>query len=316
MPTTMNNLLILDQNAKEYERKLKKLALPNLKLISSISTSCSINHIQKANIILGQPNLVAQILEHANQLEWMQSTFAGVEDLCKQDKKTDYTLTGVKEIFGPLISEYVFAYILAIERNIFQTQVNQQDSSWISLSYRSLAGIRIGIFGLGSIGKHVAKTASYFRMKVTGLKRSSGEVEYVDQVFDLSKLDRFVEELDYLIITLPDTPDTKHIIDKSILSQMKKSAVIINVGRGSVIVEDDLAAALQNDRLRATVLDVFDHEPLSIDSPLWKMKNTIVTPHNAALSFPEDIIKIFIDNYMNFINNRPLKYIVNFKLGY
>ncbi len=86
-------------------------------------------------------------------------------------------------------------------------------------------------------------------MEVTGLKRPSGEVEYVEQVYDSSNLNRFVKELDYLTVTLPDTLETRHIIDKSILSQIKKSAVIINVGLGSTIVEDDLIAALQNGKL-------------------------------------------------------------------
>jgi phosphoglycerate dehydrogenase-like enzyme len=312
----MNNVLILAPNAKDYKKELRTRYLPNLELMSSDGTYCSENLIKKANIILGEPNLVAQILDKAEQLKWVQSSFAGVEVLCDPSQRTDYTLTGVKDIFGPLISEYVFAYILALERNIFQTRKNQFNSIWKSFPYRSLTEVKIGICGLGSIGQHLAMTASYFKMKVSGLKRSPTEVDYVEKVYTISDINSFVTDLDYLIITLPSTAETKHLIDKSILRQMKPSAVLINVGRGSVIVENDLIEALQNSKLRTAILDVFEHEPLSESSPLWKMENAIITPHNSAITFPKDIADIFEVNYLNYIKNKPLKYIVDFERGY
>ncbi|HJO95977.1 MAG TPA: D-2-hydroxyacid dehydrogenase [Victivallales bacterium] len=312
----MNYLLILDNNADEYANELRKRSLPDLKLVSLDSADYSNDIIQKINIILGEPGKIAKVLNHTDKLKWVQSSFAGVESLCKPGLKINYTLTGVKEVFGPLISEYVFAYILAFERNLFELKSNQSNFIWENLPYRSIAGIKIGICGLGSIGKHVAKTASYFKMNVTGLKRITGNVENVEQVYALSDLSKFVSKLDYLVITLPCTPATKHLINNHILSNMKKSAVIINVGRGSSIVEADLITALQNKMLRAAVLDVFEYEPLSVHSPLWKMENVIITPHNSARSFPVDIADIFEDNYLNFINNRPLKYVVDFTRGY
>ena len=312
----MNYLLILAENAKEFEKELKTRNLQNLEIMSSDGTNCSDSLIRKADIILGQPNLVAKILDKAENLKWLQSSFAGVEILCEPDKRTDYTLTGVKDIFGPLISEYVFAYILALERNLFQTRNNQFNSIWKNIPYRSLERVKIGICGLGSIGQHLAKTSSFFNMKVSGLKRSFSDVDYVEKVYTLSNINSFVTDLDYLVITLPCTPETKYLIDKSILSKMKQSAVLINVGRGSVIVEEDLIETLQNRKLRAAVLDVFEHEPLSANSPLWKMENTIITPHNSATTFPIDIANIFENNYLNFTTNKPLNYIIDFERGY
>ncbi|MCP4180200.1 MAG: D-2-hydroxyacid dehydrogenase [bacterium] len=312
----MNNLLILDKNAVEYEEELRGRSLPELDIINSGEINCSNESLQKADIILGEPNKVAKILDHAKNLKWVQSSFAGIEQLCKPAQRTDYTLTGVKEVFGQLISEYVFAYILAFERNLFETKSNQNNSIWKDFPYRSLAEIKIGVCGLGSIGKHVAKTASYFKMNVNGLKRTFNDVEHVKHVYNLSNINKFVSELDYLVITLPCTASTTHLINRSVISNMKKSAVLINVGRGSTIVEDDLIKALQNKTLRAAVLDVFENEPLSPQSPLWKMDNVIVTPHNSARSFPVDIADIFEENYLNFINNRSMKYVIDFKTGY
>jgi len=312
----MNKLLIVSRYAKEYEEEFKTRSLPALKVMSLDRTYSPNKYIEEANIILGEPSKIAKILSQANQLKWVQSIFAGVELLCKTEQRTDYTLTGVKEVFGPLMSEYVFTYILGLEKNIFQTRENQYNSIWKNLPSKSLAGIKIGILGLGSIGKHIAKTASHFNMNVTGLKRSPGDVEYVKNVFKPSEINKFISDLDYLVITLPCTSATKNIIDKSVLNHMKKSAVLINVGRGSTIVEEDLIASLQNKMLRAAVLDVFETEPLPKNNPLWKMKNVIVTPHNSALSIPKDIVNVFEENYLNLINNKPLKYIVDFTKGY
>jgi phosphoglycerate dehydrogenase-like enzyme len=122
--------------------------------------------------------------------------------------------------------------------------------------------------------------------------------------------------LDYLVLVLPRTAATTGLINYEALKKMKPSAVIINVGRGNVIVAADLIRALKNRLIRAAVLDVFEEEPLPADSPLWGLTNAFITPHNSALSFPRDIIQIFYQNYQRFLENKPLYYVVDFKRGY
>jgi phosphoglycerate dehydrogenase-like enzyme len=312
----MNKLLILSNSAEEYARELGKRALPDLEIFIYDGTDSSESLIRAANIILGQPALVSEILERAEQLEWVQSSFAGIEPLCQPGLRTDYTLTGVKGVFGPLMSEYVFAYILALERNIFAMRANQKKSVWGEMPYRSLGGLTIGICGLGSIGRHIASTASYFNMKVLGLSRSAAQTPSVEMVFGLSEIDEFVSQLDYLVVVLPSTPETKGIISEAVLKNMRRSAVLINVGRGAAVDESALANALGEGRLRAAVLDVFNKEPLPEESPFWKLENAYVTPHNSAFTFPKEIVEIFCDNYRRYRSGKPLKFKIDFDRGY
>ncbi|UCH20820.1 MAG: D-2-hydroxyacid dehydrogenase [Deltaproteobacteria bacterium] len=312
----MKNLLVLSAKADDYFNLLQEYNFPELEIVAYSSEDEARRSIRSSNIVLGEPLLVAKILHEARCLEWVQSTFAGVAALCAEGIRRDYILTGVKGIHGPLMGEYVFAYILAIERHLFETKENQTAKAWIDMPYRSLNGLTLGIAGLGSIGKQLAKTALHFGMRVVGFKRTPAEIPGVERVFDGSSLGEFLGLLDYLVLVLPRTAATNGLVDYEAFKKMKSSAVIINVGRGNAIVEADLIRALKNRLIRAAVLDVFEEEPLPADSCLWGLTNAFITPHNAALSFPRDIIQIFYKNYQRFLENKPLYYVVDFKRGY
>jgi len=252
----------------------------------------------------------------ANKLQWVQSIFAGVEDLLSSPQRTDYVLTGVKGVFGPLMSEYVFVYILTLERHVFEVYENQKERVWGKIPYESLQGKLLGICGLGSIGLHIAQTAKHFGMKVWGYKRSYEEVPGIDRIFTQLDFKEFLSNPDYIVITLPSTPDTLHLMDYETIKAMKSSAVLINVGRGSVISESALVRALEEKLIRGAVLDVFEEEPLPEGSRLWALPNVMITPHNSGFSFPEDIVRIFAENYRRFVDKKTLKYIVDFTRGY
>jgi phosphoglycerate dehydrogenase-like enzyme len=265
---------------------------------------------------LGQPALIASIVEETERLQWVQSTFAGVEPLCKPELPKQYLLTGVKDLFGSLMSEYVFGYILSRERSILATAQNQLNRVWHRLQYRTLADVTIGIVGLGSIGRAIAGTAAHFNMRVLGMKRTSGEVDYVDQLFLPSEIDVFLPQLDYLVLVLPDTDESRNFIASRELALMKDSSVLINVGRGVTVNQSDLITALESERIGGAILDVFEEEPLPADNPLWGMQNVVVTPHNSAYSFPAQVAEIFCENYLRFFAGDPLRYAVDFNRGY
>ena len=312
----MNKLLILEQNADEYAKELADRSLPDLEMSTSEGSNCSDSVIREVNIILGCPTLVARIIQQAQRLEWVQSSFAGIEPFCEQGLRKDYTLTGVKEVFGPLMSEYVFGYILVLERNILVTRENQKQKLWRNIPYRSLAGLTIGICGLGSIGRHIAQTAAHFQMRVLGLSLSGAPTPHVETVYTPNEIAAFARHLDYLVVVLPNTPLTKKMINAEVLNHLPKSAVLINVGRGPTVDQDALVTALRDGTLRAAVLDVFETEPLPSDSPLWELKNAFVTPHNSALSFPKAVADIFCENYECFRSKKPLKYVIDLERGY
>ncbi len=311
-----NRLLILSRDPTRYAELIERFDFADLELVAFDSVEESKKYVENCNIILGAPKLIALILVAANKLQWVQSIFAGVEDLLSSPQRTDYVLTGVKGVFGPLMSEYVFVYILALERHVFEVYENQKERVWGKIPYESLQGKLLGICGLGSIGLHIAQTAKHFGMKVWGYKRSYEEVPGIDRIFTQLDFKEFLSNPDYIVITLPSTPDTLHLMDYETIKAMKSSAVLINVGRGSVISESALVRALEEKLIRGAVLDVFEEEPLPEGSRLWALPNVMITPHNSGFSFPEDIVRIFAENYRRFVDKKTLKYIVDFNRGY
>lgn len=312
----MNRLLIIAQNADQYAKELAGRDLPDLVISASDGSDLTDATIRQANIILGAPALTAQLLAKAERLEWVQSSFAGIEPFCAPGLRKDYILTGVKDVFGPLMSEYVFGYILTLERNILLARHNQQQRLWQHRPYRSLAGLTIGICGLGSIGRHIASTAAHFRMRVLGLSHSAARTPHVELTYAPARINEFAQQLDYMVVVLPSTPSTHKMISAEVISQLPDSAVLINVGRGATVDQDALVEALRAGRLRGAVLDVFEAEPLPADSPLWGLENVYITPHNSAFTFPKDIADIFCANYERFRSKQPLKYVVDFEHGY
>jgi phosphoglycerate dehydrogenase-like enzyme len=312
----MNHLLIISPDAQYYLDQLNEFKLPELEIAIARSTEEAEDRIQECNIILGRPPLVGPILGKARKLTWMQSLAAGIELLIEPGMRQDYILTGVKGVFGLQISEYVFGYMLTLERSIIKTLENQRKISWEKIPFRRLQDLTLGIFGFGSIGEDIARIAHNFNMRVVAYRRHPGDHELAERVFSGDELDEFLGQVDYLVLALPDTPGTDGLINKEALASMKPSAVLINIGRGNVVVETDLANALAQQVIRAAVLDVFEEEPLPPNSPLWRLSNAYLTPHNAAFGFQEPLIKLFCENYQRFINQQELLYKIDFERGY
>jgi len=311
-----NRLLILSKNSAQYAELIEKHDFSGLEFIVCDRAGEAETHAENCNIILGEPDRIAPVLDVAENLQWIQSTYAGVETFITPSQRTDYLLTGVRDLFGPLMSEYVFAYILAFERNVFQTYENQQERLWQDMPYESLKGTLLGICGLGSIGRHIALTGKHFGMEVWGYRRSDEVVPGIDRLFTQAGFREFLAHPDYIVITLPHTPESFHLFDYASFQAMKRSAIFINVGRGPVVSESALARALEEELIRGAVLDVFEEEPLPKDSNLWGLPNVFITPHNSAYSFPEDVVDIFAENYRLFVTGKPLKYVVDFDRGY
>ncbi len=312
----MNKLLILAEDAKDYFPLVVAENLPQLEIVAATGPEEALASVADCNIILGEPPLLADVLASANQIKWVQSSWAGVDRLCRPGLRHDYVLTGVKGIFGALISEYVMTYLFALERRIFDMRENQLRKRWQPKPYRLAKDVTLGIVGLGSIGQHLARIAQCYGLRVTGLNRSGKSCDDVEKVYTGENQQQFFAEADYVVLTLPDTPKTRHFINADVLAMMKSSATLINVGRGRIVNEADLVTALQQGQIAAAVLDVFETEPLPADSSLWSLPNVYVTPHFAAASFPEDVVKIFTENYARFLRGEPLFQQIDFDLGY
>lgn len=312
----MHRIVVVSAEAPDYVDLLKSKPLDDASIIGFDDVEQARTAVSDCDIMLGEPSLVARLLDDAPELAWVQSTFAGVEPLCRSGLRRDYVLTGVKGIFGPLMSEYVFAHILARERRLFDARADQGRRRWHPLPYRSLQGLVMGICGFGSIGRHIAGTAVRFGMRVHAYKRSAESDDLVECVYTGEQLPDFLRDLDYLVLALPSTSRTRHLIDGNALGAMKSSATLINVGRGDAVSESDLVEALEDGRLAGAVLDVFEREPLPESSRLWTLDTVTVTPHAAAVSFPRDIVEIFHENFARFREGRTLDAVIDFSRGY
>ena len=308
-------VLILAPDAEEYPPLLSGLLREGATLTTATNPWEARAAWAGQPVVLGQPDLVAAALDAMAGLRWVQSTWAGVEPLLRQERR-DFLLTGVKGVFGPLMAEYVFAQILARETKLVRRRQRQERCDWWTAPSGTLAGRTLGIMGTGSIGRHIARTGLAFGMRVLGFSRSGAAVEGFERVFSGDDLHAFLAEPDYLVSILPDTPATRGLLDAPAFGAMQPHCCVVNVGRGSLIDEAALLAALSAGKLGGAVLDVFGQEPLPEDSPLWQAPGVTVTAHVAASSLPADIARIFEANYNRYLAGTKLRYGIDFEKGY
>jgi phosphoglycerate dehydrogenase-like enzyme len=317
----MPRLLILTNNADEYTCLIQQADLPDLVIVSD-PANC--------DIVLGEPRKIRDALPLLPRLRWAQSIYAGVEPLVDTAGRRDYILTNARGVFGELMSEYVFGYMLAHEKRIFERFKAQQAKKWDRFESGLLRGKTLGLLGVGSIGAHLARTAKHFGMMVWGYTRESEASKQVDRYFhpldsdsllsgvqeNAPAIQSFAQGLDYLVVVLPRTKDTDRIVDANLLNALPSHTVLINVGRGNAVDESALVKALEQEKIAGAVLDVTEQEPLAKEHPFWTTKNLLLTFHTSALSYPEDITRLFIENYRLYIEGKPLKYQVDFERGY
>jgi len=308
----MPQLLVVSQHARRYAELLAARGLVELKARYCETVEEARAHCEGAEILFGAPDLLAPLLEHCPRLRWVQSSWAGVTPLLACPRR-DYQLTGVKNIFGPLMSEYVLGWLLAIERNILH---RSQQRHWDNSPDGSLQGKLAGILGTGSIGRHVAASCAAFGMQVRGLNSDGRSVDGFDDCFPTGQVEQFAEGLDYLVALLPDTAATTGLVDASLLGRLRHSAILINAGRANCLVLEDTLAALASGQLRHAVLDVLPTEPLPEGDPLWQVKGLSITSHTAAPTGISAIVEVFCDNYARFVAGEPLLYPVDFRRGY
>lgn len=313
----MSRVLILTGNSEEYRRQIEGAGLPALENLETARSAAEALALGiDFDIVLGEPALIREVLPGLPRLRWAQSIWAGVEPLLDPTLRRDYLLTNARGVFGGLMSEFVFSYMLCYERRIFQRFQAQREGKWEGSVTGSLRGKTIGLLGVGSIGSVLAGTAKHFGMKVHGYTRSSEICRDVDTFYHGSGLEDFASGLDYLIDVLPETAETRRIVNASLLARLPAHAVFINVGRGATVESAALVAALQNGRLALAVLDVFEQEPLPPDHAFWQTPNLYMTFHTSAPSLPADLSRLFIENYQRFLDGVPLLYGIDFKRGY
>lgn len=250
--------------------------------------------LQNAAIIIGEPDL--DTIHQNSNLQWVQMTWAGTDKYTtraaveKDSKKTgfpkDVILTNMSGAFGMIMSEYAIGAILQVYRRFPAYLEQQKKHIWKDAgSEECLYGKRVLLLGTGDVGSSVAQKCKAFGMYTVGIRRKSENTNaYFDEMHGFDSLDDELKKADIVVCSLPNKPNTRNLLTRQRLLAMKRNAILLNMGRGTLLDTKELAMVLQEGHLRAAILDVTDEEPLPKENPLWTCENVFITPHIAGPS--------------------------------
>ena len=282
-------------------------------------------YLGEAEVIFGfERRHLDRLTDLAPQLKWIQATSTGVGPVTKKMGWVDQGIqvTSASGIHSVPISEFVGMALLAFTKDIFHLFNLKAHKHYERYNTNQLQGKTIGIVGLGKNGTQVAKVARGLGMRVLGVKRvyegANPATLGVDKIFPKERIQDMFAECDFVSLTVPTTPETFKFIDYDMIKSMKPGCVLINNSMGTTIVQDDLIRALKEGHLAGAALDVFEVEPLPEDSPLWEMDNVLFSPHSASCAEFEDqkITDLFVDNLLRYLDDMPLRNIIDPELQY
>jgi phosphoglycerate dehydrogenase-like enzyme len=265
---------------------------PQMRVVYLANYDTLAKELPDAHIFVGA-SLRPEQFAHAKQLKWVHSTAAGISQLMYPElRNSGVIVTNPSGIFSPPMAEHTMGMILALARNFPDTVRFQDAAKWAQQDLwdkpqhlSEVNGSLLLIVGYGSIGRELAKRAQAFGMRIWGVTRSGkGDTTHAERIQPASELHQALPHADYIVIAAPDTPETKHLIGAEQIARMKRGARLINIGRGSLLDEAALMAALQSGQLSGAALDVTTPEPLPSDSALWKAPNLFITPHTSGVS--------------------------------
>jgi len=258
-----------------------------------------------------------ELLERATNLKWIACPQAGPRAGYYYQAliDSDVTVTNTREIYNDHISAHIMSYVLAFARGLHVYIPQQLQREWTP-GYETihLPDSSAVVVGIGGIGAETARLCSEFGMRVIGVDpRASKSTPGVSEVHRPEALDEVLPQGDFVIVTVPETPETQGMFAKEQFQRMKSSAFFINIGRGATVVLDDLAEALAAGQLAGAGLDVFQTEPLPSDHPLWSTPGVLITPHVAGRGpYLEDRrTELFLQNCQRFNEGRPLQNVVD-----
>jgi phosphoglycerate dehydrogenase-like enzyme len=272
------------------------------------------------------PVVDSDVFSLATRLRWIQSSAVGVGHLLYPALvESDVVITNARGVRSRPMAEHVLAVTLALARQLHTAMRHQVNHRWAqdlleSQRLLTLQGRRMGIVGLGSIGMEVARLAAPLGLKVSAIRRRA-EVERpaeVDELLPPDRLDDLLAKSDVVLLAAPLTAATRALIGRRELSLMKRGAFLINVGRGGLVDDAALVAALRTGHLGGAALDVFAEEPLPGSSPYWDLANVIVTPHTSGTmeDYWTQLVSLFSENLRRFEGGLPLLNVVDKLAGY
>lgn len=269
---------------------------------------------------------VAAFLGTHPECRWLHTVAVGVApEVLRRAAATGLEVTNGAGTHGSAVAEHVLAVLLAHVKGLPRTLAAQRERKWQVPSASELRGRRVGVLGLGDIGGRTVRLLEAFGARVTGCRRGTGDpagsgaAERVPRaVYGRDRIGDFLDGLDVLVVAVPLTPETRGLIGAAELALLRPGALLVNVGRGPVVDESALLAALRTGRLGGAALDVFDSEPLPASSPLWSEPDVLITPHSADATAETDqrCLDLLLDNVARFRDGQPLRNVVDPSRGY
>lgn len=279
----------------------------------------------RAEVILtwtSSGSLLQQIWPVATRVQWVQTRSAGLDEiLFPALVESSVTLTNARGVFSEILAEFTIGAVLFFARDFRRLVTSQTAGKWDPFDVTEIRDQTLGLVGYGDIGRAVARCARPFGMRVVALRRHpelTRDTQNVSQVFPLEGKHEMLRQPDYVVVTVPLTPESRGMIATPEFEAMKPSAVLINIGRGPVVDESALVHALRTRRIRGAALDVFETEPLPGGHPFYSLDNVLLSPHSAdqTSDWKERSMRLFLENFRRYRAGEPLLNVVNKKLGY
>jgi phosphoglycerate dehydrogenase-like enzyme len=269
------------------------------------------------------------VFPSATRLRWLQVPAVGVGHLLYPAMvESPVVITNARGIRAGAMAEHVIGVIIALARQFHVALRHQAAHEWAqdllergdACTIRTLQGCRMGIIGFGSIGAAIARLAEPFGLRISAIRRRSElpPPGHVDEFLPPDRLDELLAKSDIVVLAAPLTPATDRMIGRHEVSVMKRGALIVNIGRGALVDDEALVAALRSRQLGGAALDVFNEEPLDRSSPYWDLPNVIVTPHTSGAmeDYWTPLVALFAENLRRFGAGEPLLNIVDKSAGY
>ncbi|MGE5638696.1 MAG: D-2-hydroxyacid dehydrogenase [Clostridia bacterium] len=259
------------------------------------------------------------VLSAMPKLRWLQAMTAGVEGwLALPDLPQGLALTCARGTHEESMPENILAAIFYVAKPYAIAAENQKRAKWVPTMAQPLSGKTLGILGLGAVGQRVAPLASMLGMRVIGTRRGSGSLAHVAEVLPPARTPDVLAQSDFVLLLLPATPETDNFMNAERLAMMKPSAWLLNFGRGHLIQDADLVAAVKAGKIAGAVLDVFRQEPLPAEHPFWTTERILVLPHIGGPHPQRDrfVARLFAENLARFLDGKPLRELVDRAAGY
>ncbi len=314
------HLLLWTDSPGPYIEAIASAGLSDRVAIDTLGRKDKPSEAQRAGTsVLLTAGVPAGLLPTMPNLLWAQSLTAGVEGwIALPDLPAGLTLTCARGTHRESMPENILGALFHITKPYAGIVEDQKQSLWRHRVATPLNGKTLGILGLGAIGQEVVRLATALGMRVIGTKRRLAPMRDVAEMFPAERTNEVLAQSDFVLLLLPATPETDNFIDAERLGQMKPGAWLLNFGRGHLIRDDDLIAAVKAKTIAGAVLDVFRQEPLPKEHAFWTTDGILVLPHIGGPHPRRDSIvaKLFVENLRRFLDGQPLKEVVDRAAGY